>query len=59
MVNQHAVTYREKISITDLEYLIKKSNKLGRMGKAVIRVYQQEDREGTHIYFEVSEPICA
>lgn len=54
MLNEHAVTYIEKLSMKDLEYLIKKANRLGKRGRDVVRVYQQEDSEGNHVYFEVT-----
>ena len=54
MLNEHAVTYIEKISMKDLEYIIKKANKLGRSKRDIVRVYQEEDSEGTHVYFEVT-----
>ena len=53
MLNEHAITYRERISMSDLNYLIKKANKLGKCGRNVMRVYQEEDNEGVHVYFEV------
>lgn len=54
MLNEHAVTYTEKLSVKDLEYIVKKANRLGRNGREVVRVYQQEDGDGTHVYFEVT-----
>lgn len=54
MRHEHVVTYKEKISMKNLEYLVKKSNKLGRLGKEIVGVYQQEDEEGFHLYFEVT-----
>jgi len=51
MVNEHAVTYKEKLSIEDLDYLIRKSNQLGLSNRQVIRVYQEEDKDGIHVYF--------
>lgn len=54
MRNEHAITYRDKISMKDLEYLVKKSNRLGMIGKEVVHVYQTEDSEGFHVYFEVA-----
>lgn len=53
MLNEHAITYRERITMADLDYLVKKANRLGKSGRDVIRVYQQEDNEGIHVYFEV------
>lgn len=54
MRNEHAVTYRDKISMKDLEYLVKKANHLGKIDKEVGHVYQTEDSEGFHVYFEVA-----
>ncbi len=56
MLNEHAITYTDKISMQDLEYLIKKANRYGRNIREIIRVYQQEDSEGIHVYFEVTSP---
>ena len=53
MLNEHAITYTERMSIADLNYLIKKANNLGKSGRDVMRVYQEEDSEGVHVYFEV------
>ncbi len=54
MLNEHAITYQERISVADLDYLVKKSNRLGKNGRDVVRVFQQEDAEGAHVYFEVT-----
>lgn len=54
MLNEHAITYIDKISMKDLDYLVKKANRLGKSGREVVRVYQQEDSEGCHVYFEVT-----
>lgn len=54
MLNEHAITYVEKISMDKLEYLVKKANKLGKSGREIMRVFQQEDAEGHHVYFEVT-----
>ncbi len=52
MVNEHAITVRGEITPEDLEYIVKKANKLGKSGRNVVRVFSQEDGEGRHIYFE-------
>ena len=54
MLHEHAVTYVDKLSIADLDYIVKKSNKLGRRGRDVLRVHQETDSEGTHLYFDVT-----
>lgn len=52
MINEHAITIKGEITPQDLEYLIKKANKIGKQGREIVRVYSQEDGEGKHIYFE-------
>jgi hypothetical protein len=54
MLNEHAVTYNDKISMKDLDYIVKKANKLGKKGREIVHVYQQEDLDGKHVYFEVT-----
>ena len=54
MLNEHAITYKEKITASDLDYLVKKANRLGKNGREVVRVFQQEDTDGIHVYFEVT-----
>lgn len=53
MVNEHAITYQDRLSVADLDYIIKKSNRLGKNGKEIINIHQIEDLEGKHLYFEV------
>jgi Holliday junction resolvase RusA-like endonuclease len=52
MITEHAITYKDKLSAEELNYIVKKANRLGQMKRAITRVFQQEDSEGTHIYFE-------
>lgn len=52
MINEHAITIKEHVTAADLEYLVKKANKIGKQGRDIVRVYSQEDSEGRHIYFE-------
>jgi Holliday junction resolvase RusA-like endonuclease len=52
MINEHALTINHEITAADLEYLVKKANKIGKQGREIVRVYSQEDGEGKHIYFE-------
>ncbi len=54
MIHEHALTYKEKPTIRDIEYLVNKANRLGKNGRDIIRAYQQEDEEGFHVYFEVT-----
>ncbi len=53
MISEHAITYKNHLSLDDLNYLIKKSNRLGKSDREVMRVYEESDIDGTHIYFEV------
>lgn len=54
MLHEHAITYDDKLSISNLDYMIKKANKLGRNGREVVRVHEEKDYEGTHVYFDVT-----
>lgn len=56
MINEHALTVKCEIKVEDLDYMVKKANRLGRLSREVVRVYSQEDNEGKHIYFEVEGP---
>jgi len=53
MLHEHAITYKDRLSVADLDYITKKANKLGRNGREIIRVHEETDSEGTHIYFDV------
>lgn len=50
---EHAITYSQKLSTEDLEYIIKKANKLGKLEREVLGVREEEDEEGIHIYFDL------
>jgi hypothetical protein len=54
MLHEHAITYQDQLSVADLDYIIRKSNKLGRIGREVVRVHEETDAEGTHVYFDVT-----
>ena len=60
MIREHAITYNNQLSNSELEYICGKANHLGRKGRKLTRVFQEDDAEGTHIYFEVvhEERIC-
>lgn len=53
LINEHATTVKDFITIEDLNYMVKKANKLGLKNRDLIRVFMQEDGEGKHYYFEV------
>ena len=57
MVHEHAKTYQDRLSVADLEYIIRKANKLGRSGREVVRVHEEIDSEGIHVYFDVTGMI--
>ncbi len=57
MRHEHAITYQDRLAIADLDYLVKKANKLGRHGKEIIRVHEESDDEGIHVYFDVIEVV--
>jgi len=54
MLHEHAITYQDKLSVKDIDYLAKKANRLGRVGRVVMRVHEETDSEGTHVYFDVT-----
>lgn len=53
MIHEHALTYENKLSIEQLDYLAKKANKLGGLGRQLISVHEEKDVEGTHVYFDL------
>lgn len=53
MLHQHAVTYKDRLSIADLDYIVKKANKIGKNDGEVVRVHEESDEEGIHVYFDV------
>lgn len=56
MINEHAVTFKGKLSLEDLNYIVKKANRLGLMNRSLTNVFQTDDKEGSHLYFVV-EPM--
>ena len=53
MVNEHVITYKDNPSIEDLNYIVKKGNRLGLTNRQILRVFKEEDEDGTHVYFAV------
>lgn len=51
MIEEHALEYKDKLSLEDLNYLIKKANRLGISGREIERVYRKESQDSLHIYF--------
>ena len=54
MLHEHAITYQDRLTIADLDYLVRKANRLGLSGRDISRVYEETDKEGTHVYFSVT-----
>lgn len=54
MLHEHAITYHQKITVAELNYLAMKANKLGKAGRDILRVHEETDDEGTHVYFDVT-----
>ena len=54
MISEHAITYQDQLSLADLDYIAKKANKLGLSERHVIRVFEEADNEGKHVYFDVT-----
>lgn len=55
MVNEHAITITKNCSIEQIAFLVKKANRLGKSNRDIVRVYTQDDSEGSHIFFEVTD----
>lgn len=53
MLHEHAITYKDQLSLTDLDYILRKANKLGMNNKHLVYVHQETDKEGTHLYFNI------
>ncbi len=54
MLHVHAVTYKGRLSVADLEYIVRKANKLGLGGRILFRIFEESDSEGVHVYFDVT-----
>ena len=52
MIHEHAKTIQGEMTMSDLEYIVKKAHRLGLSGRQLLRVYSQEDGDGKHIYLE-------
>ncbi len=52
MIKEHATTVKGEITVEDLEYMVKKANRIGLRDRELFRVFMEEDSEGKHIYFE-------
>jgi len=55
MIKEHALTVKGEIKIEDLDYMVKKANRLGTKGRKVVRVYTEQDNEGHHYYFDCEQ----
>lgn len=54
MINEHAICIKNSFTIEDVEYIVKKANRLGMSGREISRVYAEQDEDSNHIYFNVS-----
>ena len=54
MLHEHAITYQDHLSVDDLDYIIKKANRLGKVSRDIVGVSEETDLEGTHVYFDVT-----
>jgi hypothetical protein len=53
MVTEYAARVSRNIDYTDLQYLCKKANKLGKEGFSIVRVFSKEDGDKIDIFFEI------
>lgn len=56
MIHEHAVTAKDEINIEQLNYLVKKANKLGMNNRMIVNVTMEQDDEGKHYYFLCEGP---
>ena len=52
MINEHALMIKYDITLEDVNYMVRKANRLGLGKRELVRVFMQEDNEGKHYYFE-------
>lgn len=55
MILEHALTYKDKLSCEELNYLVRKAHTLGLSNRMIYNVFCQKEDEGIHIYFQVDE----
>lgn len=55
MLNEHAITICDEITRRDIEYLVKKANRLGLMGRTIHCISEEIDDEGKHFFFQVDD----
>lgn len=55
MITEHAITSKQALTLADIEYLVKKANRIGMNGRKVVGVTMSEDEEGAHYFFECDE----
>lgn len=53
MINEHAIAFKDKLSLEDLNYIIKKANRLGLNSRQLTSIYKEEGDHITHVYFVV------
>lgn len=49
----HTDIRSEKVKAKDVEYLVKKANRLGLLGKEIVHTYEVSEKNGCEYYFEV------
>jgi|GEM_PF-1465512 len=52
MINEHVMTVKNELSLEELNYMVRKANRLGKRDRELIRCFMEEDDEGKHYYFE-------
>ena len=52
MIDEHALAIHNNISLDDLDYLVKKANRLGLSGREISGVREDVEDTTTHLYFQ-------
>lgn len=59
MAKEHVLTIKgveNDLNVEDLNYIVRKANRLGLVNREVHRVFYEEDSEGWHVFFECDGP---
>ncbi len=54
MTTEHAITIKNDVTLSDLEYLIKKANRIGKLDKDILRIFIESDEDGQHVYYDIA-----
>jgi len=56
LISEHVICYENSLNANDIEYICRKSNALGLVGRDIHKVYTVHDGFSKHLYFD-ADPI--